>query len=340
MTIRIGLVGLGMMGAAHLKAWQTIEGAQVVAVCDVRPERLEGDLSQTLGNIDTGAAGRKDFSGIEKHKGLAGLLRSDIDAVDLCVPTFLHARMAVQCLKAGRHVFCEKPMALNVRQAIKMIQASEQARRTLMIGHCLRFWPEYVMMKEMIDSGRYGPVRSAAFRRFAALPTWADWFLDAKRSGGAALDLHVHDTDTVQWFFGMPNRVCSQGVPGPGGGFDHIATLYQYDRVPVVLAEGGWHLPAGYPFWMGAAIEFESAAVVYNSRHTPTLTVYEPDGKAVNPPIAKVSAYAEQLRYFAECISSASPPRRAMAEDAARTVALVEAEMRSARTHRPVPVKF
>jgi len=342
MAIRVGLVGLGMMGATHFKGWRKTDLAEVTAVCDVRAERLAGDLSKSLGNIDTGAAVRQDFSRIGKYAAYSALLRkADVDLVDLCVPTDLHAKMAIAALKAGKHVFCEKPMALNVRQAVTMAQAADEFDRRLMVGQVLRFWPEYLAMKEMVDAARHGRVRSATFRRFGATPTWSDWFTDPARSGSGAMDLHIHDADTVQWFFGPPKKVTSQGVTGPAGGMDSIITLYAYDDIPVVAAEGGWGFPLSYGFWMGATIVFERAAVVYDSRLSPAMTLYEQGRPApVHPPVQPANAYAEELRYFAECIRADQPPQRLMPADAARAVALVEAEVRSARTGRPVALKF
>ncbi|MFW6065817.1 MAG: Gfo/Idh/MocA family protein, partial [Planctomycetota bacterium] len=183
MTVRVGVVGLGMMGRTHLTAYRDIPQADVVALCDSDPDRREGERSAAPGARATG-----------NYREL--LEDSGIDAVDLCVPTHLHATLTVEALEAGKHVFCEKPMALRTDQARAMLAAAETAGRTLMVGHVLRFWPEYVAIKQIIDDGRFGRVRSAALRRISGPPGWdAGWYADASLSGSAAMDLHIHDVD-------------------------------------------------------------------------------------------------------------------------------------------------
>lgn len=341
MAIRVGVVGLGTMGAGHLKAWRGVPSAEVVAVCDIQQDRREGDLSKSLGNIDTGGAVVQDFSRIGRFASFAAMLRrADLDVVDICTPSDLHARMALAALKAGKHVFCEKPMALSFRQAAKVAQAAEQGGRMLMIGHVLRFWPEYVWMKEAIDSKRYGKVLSARFCRYGSSPGWSSWFSDGKRSGSSVLYLHIHDADTVQWFFGPPARVASQGVPSAGGGFDQISTQYHYPDVPMVQADGGW-LIGSYPFWMGATITLESAVVEYHSRRSPTLAVYNGASKTPeHPAVPKASGYRLEIEYFAQCVADGSRPARILPHDSARVLAILEAEMKSARTGRPVNVTY
>ena len=341
MTVRVGLVGLGMMGTTHFKSYQEIPGAEVVAVCDVEGRKLSGDWSKTAGNIDTGAAKQVDLSRLRTYSDFAAILADpEIDLVDLCVPTHQHAEKTMQALAAGKHVFCEKPMALASKLAHRMIRAAEKAGRLLAIGHVLRFWPEYLMMKEMIDSGRYGRVRSAYFVRLSPRPQWSwnNWLQDAGRSGAAALDLHIHDTDTIQWFFGRPAKVVAAGM-FEGGGITHIVTDYRYAGGPLVVAEGGWSCPAPFPFRMEARILFESAALEYSSLRSPTLTIYDDKtGKVEHPPVPAGSGYTEELRYFVGCVASGTPPARLLPADSAAAVAIVEAEIKSARSGRAVKV--
>jgi len=344
MPVRVAVVGLGMMGTTHFRAYQEIPGARVVAVCDLEGRKLAGDWSQAAGNIDTGAARQTDLSGIRTYADFGRLLRArDVDLVDLCVPTYRHATMAIRAMKAGKHVFCEKPMARTSRWARKMVRTAEERGRLLGVGHCLRFWPEYVILKERIDSGRYGPVRSATFTRLSATPLWSwdNWLQDQERSGAAALDLHIHDTDTVQWFFGRPARVTAQGTFAPDGGVNHIVTTYHYENGPLVVAEGGWDFPGPFPFRMGAVVLFESAAAEYHMLRTPTLSVYDAKtGKAENPPVPALNGYTEELRSFVDCVAAGTPPTRITPPEAAAAVAIVEAEIKSVRTGRTVAVKY
>jgi predicted dehydrogenase len=343
MPVRVAVVGLGMMGTTHFKGYQEIPEAQVVAVCDVEGRKLGGDWSGAAGNIDTGAAKRVDLSGIRAYADYAALLRDrTVDLVDLCVPTFLHAPMALAALRRRKHVFCEKPMALTSRLAQRVIRTAERKGRLLAVGHVLRFWPEYLLMKEMIDSGRYGRVRSAVLTRLSAKPQWSwdNWLPDSARSGSAALDLHIHDTDTVQWLFGRPAKVTACGSLEADGGVGHIVTTYHYECGPLVVAEGAWDLPQPFPFRMDARLVFDTAAVEYSSARTPTLVVYDgKTGQTEHPAVPAVNGYTEELRYFVGCVARGERPARIAPADAAAAVAIVEAEIKSAQTGRTVAVK-
>ncbi|MCX5653833.1 MAG: Gfo/Idh/MocA family oxidoreductase [Planctomycetota bacterium] len=341
MPVRVGLVGLGMMGTTHFKSYQEIPGAEVVAVCDVEGRKLSGDWSKAAGNIDTGAAKQVDLSRLRTYSDFAAILADpEIDLVDLCVPTHQHAEMTMQALAAGKHVFCEKPMARSSKLAREMIRAAKKAGRLLAVGHVLRFWPEYLLMKDLIDSSRYGRVRSAHFVRLSPRPQWSwnNWLQDAERSGAAALDLHIHDTDTVQWFFGRPAKVASAGTL-EGGGIAHIVTDYRYEGGPLVVAEGGWSFPTSFPFRMEARIQFESAALEYSSLRSPTVAIYDDKtDKVEHPPIPAAFGYTEELRYFVGCVAAGTPPAHLSPADSAAAVAIVEAEIKSARSGRAVKV--
>jgi predicted dehydrogenase len=312
-------------------------------VCDVEGRKLSGDWSGVASNIDTGAARHADLSSLRTYSSYDDLLKDDgVDLVDVCLPTFLHAEMALRSFKAGKHVVCEKPMGRTSREARRMAVAAGRAGRFLGVGHVLRFWPEYVAMKEMIDSGRYGAVRSAHFSRFSPRPerSWNNWLQDPSRSGSAVLDLHIHDTDAVQWFFGRPAKVTSRGTFDAAGGVSHILSAFDCEGGAMIVAEAGWDFPPSFPFRMTARVIFEEAAAEFDSTRTPTLIVHNAKtGEVEAPAFPQVNAYAEELRYFVRCIAEGRPPERITPADAAAAIAIVEAEIKSARSGRAVKVE-
>ncbi len=325
MSVSIGLVGLGMMGRTHLGCYADIPAAEVVALCDLEPDRLRGDQYPA-----------PDADRTDDYAAL--LERSDLDAVDLCVPTHLHAEMATAALKAGKHVFCEKPIALRAEDAEGVLSAARDAGRVLMVGHVLRFWPEYLAIEQMISSGRFGRVRSAFLRRVSGPPDWdRGWYADASCSGSAALDLHIHDADVVRWWFGRVDEVCSTGRDDGRGGVRHIVSRYRIEGGPMVVAEGGW-LSGRLPFAMSATVDFDEATAVYDSSASPTLRVY-PAAEALAPEVARTDAYWDELAHFVDCVAAGRPPRAGRPEDAVSAVALVAAELESVRTgsYQPGP---
>jgi len=339
MAVNVAVVGLGMMGTTHFRGYQEIPEARVVAVCDVSGKKLSGDWAEAAGNIDTGAAGRQDLSSLKTYSDLTDLLADDsVDLVDLCVPTFQHADFTVRALEAGKHVMCEKPMGRTGEECSRMIQAAEAAGRVLAVGHVLRFWPEYVLLKEMIDDGRYGKVTSAMLTRLSPRPgwTWENWILDESHSGGAPMDLHIHDADTVQWFFGRPARVTAVGAE-EAKAMGHIVATYHWPDGPAVAAEGGWDYPAAFPFRMEAGLVFEKAAVAFSTMTSPTLAVWEEGAEEpVHPDVPAADGYTEELRYVIGCVDRGEAPERLPAEEAASAVALVEAEVQAARSGEAV----
>jgi len=258
--------------------------------------------------------------------------------VSIASPTFLHASQTIEALKAGLDVFCEKPMALNSLDCQKMVNTARQARRNLQIGHCIRFWPEYVKAKDVIDSQKHGIVLAATFQRFSLTPTWSwdNCFLDGKRSGGAMLDLHIHDTDFVQYVFGMPKEVFSRGLIGPSGDFDHTVTQYLYDDEKVITAEGGWIMAPGFGFEMSFKIMLEKATLLYSSNQIPTFRVCPKNGEKLTPEVPEGDGYSFEIQHFIDLISGKPVEEIITPEQSANSLIIIEAEKESIRTKEKV----
>jgi len=329
---RVGIVGFGFMGRMHYKCWKAIEGAEVVTVCDVNPN-IEEDTKKAVGNIgETEEA--VDFSSFELYTDFDKMLEGEkLDAVSIALPTYLHSDSSIKALAAGVNVMCEKPMALNPADCERMIAEAKSSGKVLQIGHCVRFWPEYAKAKEIVDSGKYGKVIAATFQRLGAAPTWSvdNWFMDEKRSGGMALDLHIHDTDFVQYLFGMPRAVCSFGAKGPDGGLVHIVTQYLYGDDKVVTAEGGWALMPGFGFEMSFNIVLAKATIVYDLTRVPMFRVCPAAGKAFTPKVEKDDGWFLQIAHFAKAISGEKVRTVTTLEQSRDSVKIVAAEKESAR---------
>ncbi len=238
--MRVGIVGFGFMGRQHLKCYRALRGVRVAAICDGDKARLTGS-QENRGQYRTGDEASLDLGDVALYTDFEKMLAEQrLDAVSITLPTFMHRDFTVKALDAGVHVLCEKPMAMSVEQCEDMIAAAKTNKRILQIGHCIRFWPEYVKAKEIVDSGRYGDVRTASFRRVSPVPgwSWKNWLIHAKQSGGAIMDLHIHDTDYIQYLFGLPEAVRSEAAIGPSGGFDYVATQYVYEDSKVVVGRG------------------------------------------------------------------------------------------------------
>ena len=327
---RIGIVGLGFMGRMHLAAYENIEDAQIVAIMDTDPKRASGDLSGGWGNIE-GAVEQIDMTDVQGTTNLDELLAmEDVEVVDICIPTPYHEEVALAALASGKHVLCEKPLAPTAAAAEQIAAAAEKARGIFMPAMCIRFWPQWAWLKRAVEDGRYGKVQDAMFRRLGAMPP--GWFGNGEMSGGAVLDLHVHDSDFVQHLLGMPEAVFSRGYVGGSGQIDHIVTQYLYgpDGPAVVTAEGGWTRDEGFGFTMQYAVKFENATVIHDIGAEQPLKVHQgAESEAVE---LEGDGYAAELAYFLECVREGKAPEIVTAADAVASIRLVEAEKKSVET--------
>jgi len=331
--VRIIIQGFGFMGQVHARCYAANPRAEVVAVVDLDSERAR----KTVVDLALGEVLISDnIEDVLKH--------AKADALDICLPTDAHPAAAEAGFAAGLHVFCEKPIALDLESANRITAASEKAERQLMVGHCLRFWPEYLSLKSMIQSGEAGRLRALSLFRRATRPgyTAGDWISDPERCLGAALDFHIHDTDLVHFFLGAPQAVFSAGLRLPTG-WDHIQTQYLFDDGPMVQAEGGWTYPANRPFQMGYSALFERGSLDFDSTASSTLVKNigdetfdlsaSPD-EAAQGELAGLVGYRDQLDYFVARIASGEPIEINTGIDATVSLRTLHAEIKSAESRR------
>lgn len=331
---RIGVIGLGMMGRTHLGVYDKLADAQVVAIADADPKRAAGDLSGGWSNIATDGSDQLPMDRIKGTTDPRQLMKwKDVDIVDICVPTPDHAALAVAALKAGKHVVCEKPLAMTTAEARRIANAAAKARGFFMPAMCIRFWPQYAWLKQAVERKRYGALRSLVMRRRGPVP--GGWFRNGEMSGGAIWDLHIHDADFVCYLLGMPRGVRSQGYTGPTGRIDHVLTQYDYADVPLVAAEGCWTVHPPFPFDMSYDAVFEKATARFDFAAERKLMVYS-DGKAEAIDCGEAMGYDEELAYFVSCCERGESPSVVTAADAVASLRLVEAEARSAASGRVV----
>lgn len=334
--VRVGIVGLGFMGRMHYRCWTTTPNAKVVAVCEANPAVLASAGEAKGGNV-AGAADHIDLKSVAVHNNLDDLLASKaVDALSITLPTFLHADTTVKALEAGVHVLCEKPMALTVADCDRMTAAARENGRILQIGHCVRFWPEYVVARDLVRSGRYGAVVAASFRRFCSQPNWSpdNWFADDQRSGGQPLDLHIHDSDYIHHLFGLPEAVTSIADPPQG----YISTHYHYPSGAAVVAEGCWRMTPAFGFEMSFAIVLENATIVLDSTKTPAFRVCPAEGEAFTPEVPTGDGYTREIEHFARAVAGEKVEPIVTPEQSRDSIRLVLAEKQSARENRRIPL--
>ena len=262
--VRVGIVGIGFMGMIHYLAYQKVRGVKVVALCTRNRKRLAGDWRSIQGNF--GPPGRKmDLGKIARYEDLHDMLADpNVDVVDICLPTWLHTDYTIESLKAGKHVLCEKPIALTTRDANRMLKAAATADRQLFIGHVLPFFPEFEYVHRLVESRKYGRLLGGQFRRVISDPLWLKSYYDPDRIGGPMLDLHIHDAHFIRLLCGMPQSVNSVGRMR-GKVAEYFTSQFGFkDKRLSVSAICGTLRQQGREFNHGYEVHLEKATVLFD----------------------------------------------------------------------------
>ncbi|MEI6464171.1 MAG: Gfo/Idh/MocA family oxidoreductase [Verrucomicrobiota bacterium] len=333
------LIGFGFMGKLHAQVYSALPKAKVAAIVDLDVATASA-MAKKLG-VNAPVYGSFDEA----------LAAGPINVVDVCVPTTFHASYVKLALKAGKHVFCEKPFAATAKESFALAAAATRAGVIMQVGQCIRFWPEYQALEKFTRSKRGGRLLSLSLCRRAGRPRYSvgDWLNDGALSGGAAFDLHIHDTDFVHHLVGQPRAVTSVGTKDATG-WSHLFTTYHFDQV-AVTAEGGWNYPEQWGFQMSFEAIFERAVIDFDSRANPTLMIAEKSGprtpmafesprvgsaKGSGGNISSLGGYFNEPRYFVDCVARGKQPALATPTQGAQSVRTVLAEIKSAATGRTV----
>lgn len=262
------------------------------------------------------------YPGKRHYTDFEEMLKSEqLDILDICLPTYLHADYAVRALERGIHVLCEKPISLKEEDVDRIYSTAEKNNVKFMVAHVLRFWPEYAQIKDIADSQRYGKLLSGRMTRVSEIPRWSwdGWMTDEERSGLVPFDLHIHDLDFMVYAFGKPTSVKTVRVKRPDQ--DSLSAIYEYDGA-FISAESAWYAPA-VPFIAEFRFQFEKAVLIFDGQK---LTAHEIDGtkrdlssdsqagaSAINLP--KTNAYANEIVYFADCVANGKPVDKVKPEE-------------------------
>ena len=328
--IKVGLIGCGFMGGMHAACYAALAAldVKITAVADVRSEfavKLAGGTAEIYAT------------------GMELIEKADVDVVDICLPTHLHTAHAVAAMKAGKHVFMEKPICLKEEEMDLLLATEQETGVKVQIGQVIRHWAEYVWLKETVDSGVYGKVLHGQFRRLSSLPTWAweNWLHQPDKSGSVATDMHVHDVDFIRYILGEPDTVKAQAYRDENGIIQQINALFGYGSNVSISVEAGWNYPADFPFTADFRVKFEKATVVLSGG---SLTVYPNEGGAVTPKlteefqgdnniggnISSLGGYYNELKYFIEGLQGKNDLTVATAAEAIASVKLVKKEIDAA----------
>lgn len=321
--IKVGILGAGRITNSHRQAYEELRAdgvdVKIVAVADIRPEFTEKfrDTERVYGD----------------YKELLEAEKGQLDYVDICLPTFLHAPAAVMALDMGYNVLCEKPMAINAEAAQQMCDAAKRNDRLLMIAQSRRFRPACDIIKDYIDTEKLGKVKYAHLSNEGGTPDWSweMWHYTEERSGGALLDL-LHDADLIQHFFGLPKAVtCVAHKNWPGSGYDRGTITYIYDNDVYVTSDIDW---TSQTFKLGAntkTVVFENGYITYGPYDgKEEFFAVDKAGNETQLPKEGKSSYYREIKYYIECLTEHKPVSFCAPEESRNSVRMVMAACKSA----------
>jgi len=344
--INVGIAGIGFMGMTHYNAYQNVRGVKVAALCEQDKKRLAGDWRSIKGNF--GPQGTMmDLSGIAKYEKLDDLFADpELDLIDVCLPPAAHVDAAIAALKAGKHVFCEKPIALKAADAKRMVETAEKCGKMLMIGHVLPLFPEYNFAYKAITSGKYGRLLGGHFKRIISDPLWIPDFYDPKTVGGPMLDLHVHDAHFIRLVCGMPSAVQTVGRMR-GEVVELFSSQFLFEgKDLVVSAQSGTINQQGRPFVHAFEIYLEKATLLYDlggvaDTAAVPLTVLTENGKKQQPKLGAgdpIEAFQAEIKEVVQCVKKETPSALLDGGLARDALVLCQKQTQSAQRGRPVKV--
>ena len=302
--LKVGLVGVGGISGAHIPVWEEMENAELIAICDIRTERMEKYPQ------------KRHYTDFDEM-----LEKEQFDIIDICLPTYLHADFAVKAMEKGINVITEKPISLKKEDVERVYSTANKNNVKFMVAQVLRFWPEYVLLKEIYDTKKYGRLLSGSMIRLGGMPkwSWAGWMSDEKRSGLVPFDLHIHDLDFMVYAFGMPKVTYQYRSKLPNQ--DYICLNYDFGDFSI-HSEASWYAP-DYPFKAEFRFQFEDAIVsnengkmiIMKNDNTVIDLSQEAEGDTGNINLPKSNAYANEIHYFADCVEKDLPIEKMKPEE-------------------------
>ena len=329
--IKVGLIGCGFMGGMHAACYKVLEseGVKVTAVADVRPE-----FAKKLA----------DMSGAEVYAcGMDLIEKADVDVIDVCLPTHLHAAHGIAAMKAGKDLFLEKPVCLEESEMEELLKVEKETGAKVQIGQVIRQSAAYIWLKNAVDSKEFGAVRAGSFRRLSGYPDWAweNWLHTPDQSGTVTVDMHVHDADFIRYIMGEPKSIQSLANRDADGVIQQIFTQYDYGNGVAITAEACWDFPVAFGFTADWIVKFEKATARLLGD---TVTVYPTEGGSfvaelpkeyegendIGGNVSSLGGYYTELKYFVEGLQGKNDLSIATLEEAIKSVKLVKAEVEAA----------
>ena len=312
----VAIIGGGFISNIHAQCYKNL-GIKIEAIADIS-EKVRQEFKEKY-NCKTYSSAEEMLENVS----------DDIDLVDICAPTFLHEEFILLALKHNKHVICEKPLSINIDFVENIIDKFENNNRYLMTAQVLRFWTEYVKIKEWIEEGIFGNIKLVSAMRLAQHPK-SEWFYNPKKSGGGIFEFHIHDVDFLCYLFGDIKEVYANGSKDENESWDFINSSIKFKNGISASAQGIFGITDNYPFTANIKVIGDKATAEYSlsagvnldsdGKQSNSLILYRKGKEPIIENIKSKDAYELELEYFIDCVKNNKKPEIVSLDSIKRTI--------------------
>lgn len=312
----VAIIGGGFISNIHAQCYKNL-GIKIEAMADIS-EKVRQEFEEKY-NCKTYSSAEEMLENVSDN----------IDLVDICAPTFLHEELILLALKYNKHVICEKPLSINIDFVENIIDKFENNNRYLMTAQVLRFWAEYVKIKEWIEEGVFGNIKLVSAMRLAQHPK-SEWFYNPKKSGGGIFELHIHDIDFLCYLFGDVKEVYANGSKDENESWDFINSSIKFKNGILASAQGIFGITDNYPFTANMKVIGDKATAEYSlsagvnldsdGKQSNSLILYRKGKEPIIENIKSKDAYELELEYFIDCVKNNKKPEIVSLDSIKRTI--------------------
>ena len=312
----VAIIGGGFISNIHAQCYKNL-GIKIEAMADIS-EKVRQEFEEKY-NCKTYSSAEEMLENVSDN----------IDLVDICAPTFLHEEFILLALKHNKHVICEKPLSINLNSVDNIISKLKSSDRYLMVAQVLRFWTEYVRIKEWFEDGVFGDIKLVSAMRFAQHPK-SEWFYNPKKSGGGIFELHIHDIDFLCYLFGDVKEVYANGSKDENESWDFINSSIKFKNGISASAQGIFGITDNYPFTANMKVIGDKATAEYSlsagvnldsdGKQSNSLILYRKGKEPIIENIKSKDAYELELEYFIDCVKNNKKPEIVSLDSIKRTI--------------------
>ena len=332
---KVVIIGSGSIAGTYAQALENSEFVKITAVLGVEAENTKNFAKKYNINFYTDA---DEMYSAEKP-----------DAVLVCTPTFTHETIVKKAIENGVHVMCEKPFVLDADIAQQIFDNAKENNVRIMIMQVVRFGPEYVRIKQLIQRGELGEIKNVYTNRLSAHPDWCTWHRDPAKSGGGLYDLHIHDIDFLVYVFGKVKSVYAVGSQENTGCWNNVSATINFECGVSAVSEGFMNITGEWDFSTNVRVNGTKAAIeylnktVYNSKANKdkinNLVIYHRDSDTKIETVEQYNPYKAETEYFADCVINDKETKAVPSSDVVYVLRIVKAIEKSLQSGLVQPLE-